>query len=164
MSFPVADLFDHFEDEMTLCELAFRDFGAITCFGGAVATVRVRDDNKLVRDMLALPGQGRVLVVDGEGSMARALVGDNLAALGATNGWAGVIVNGAVRDAAGLAGVALGIKALGANPKRPSKTGAGEVDLPVTFGGATFRPGEWVYADVDGVGVAPRPLQPPKGA
>ena len=164
MSIPVADLFDHFEDEMTLCELVFRDFGGITGFAGPIATVRVLDENKRVRDALASPGQGRVLVVDGDGSMARALVGDNLAGLGAANGWAGVIVHGAVRDAAGLSGIALGIKALGTNPKPPSKTGAGETEVPVTFGGTTFRPGEWVYADVDGVAVAPRPLQPPKGA
>ena len=163
MSIPVADLFDRFEDEMTLCELVFRDFGGVTGFSGPIATVRVREENKRVRDALASPGLGRVLVVDGEGSTARALLGDNLAGLGIANGWAGVIINGAVRDVADIAGAALGIKALATNPKPPSKTGAGETDVPVTFGGATFRPGEWVYADVDGVAVAPRPLQPPKG-
>ena len=163
MSVPVADLFDHFEAQLSLCELEMRDFGGITGFAGPIATVSVCEENKRVRDMLSTPGEGRVLVVDRQGSTARALVGDQLAALGANNGWAGVIVNGAIRDVVGLAGIALGIKALATNPKPPSKTGAGETDVPVSFGGVTFRPGEWVYADVDGVAVSAGQLKLPKG-
>ena len=109
--------------------------------------------------MLGEQGEGAVLVVDGDGSTEVALLGDMLAARGASNGWSGLVINGAVRDSAELAEIDIGIKALGVNPAKSSKTGAGEVDSPVSFGGATFKPGSWVYCDADGVLVSPTPIQ-----
>jgi regulator of ribonuclease activity A len=120
-----------------------------------VATVRCLEDNVLVRAALSEPGRGRILVVDGEGSVRTALMGDEIAGLAAANGWSGVIINGAVRDVARLRDIALGILARGSNPKRSAKTGAGTAGEPVTFGGATFRPGDVVHADEDGVVVLP---------
>jgi regulator of ribonuclease activity A len=117
--------------------------------------VRCFEDNVLVRRELERPGEGRVLVVDAGGSFRCALVGGRLAELGVTNGWAGLVLNGCVRDSVELAARGFGIKALGTNPRPSGKTGAGEVGVPVTFGGVTFTPGELLYADEDGVIVLP---------
>jgi regulator of ribonuclease activity A len=153
MSASVADLCDEHEGEIEVCELQFRDFGGRAAFSGPIRTVRCHEDNSRVRDVLSEPGEGRVLVIDGGGSMHCALVGDNLAADAAANGWAGVVVNGCVRDVAVLAGIDLGVKALGSNPKRSVKRGEGVVDTPVAFGGVVFVPGDMLYADADGVAV-----------
>ena len=149
-----ADLLDTFGDELTLCQLALRDFGGVRCFSGPIATVKVREDNLRIVEMLDTPGEGRVLVIDGQGAMGCALVGDILGAKAVANGWAGFIVNAAIRDVAGLAKLTLGVKGIAPNPRKPSKTGDGETQKPVTFGGITFTPGEWVYADEDGVVVS----------
>ena len=162
MSILTADLYDHFDDELALCELVFRDFGGVANFSGPIATARVLEDNTKVREHLEKPGRGRVLVVDGQGSMRRALCGDNVAAMGAKNGWAGLIFNGAIRDAVAMKGIGLGLKALGTSPRRPLKIGEGEIEVPLTFGGVTFRPGEWVYANIDGVVLSPRELTLPE--
>lgn len=114
-------------------------------------TVRCADDNVLVRGLLEEPGEGRVLVVDGGGSLHTALVGDIVAGLAVANGWAGLVLNAAVRDVAALARLPLGICALGSNPRKSAKTGAGEVDVPVRFGGVTFTPGDVLLADEDGI-------------
>jgi regulator of ribonuclease activity A len=151
----VADLCDEHEGEIEVCVAPFRDYGARSAFFGPIRTVRCREDNSKVREVLAEPGLGQVLVVDGGGSMQCALVGDALAAEAAANGWAGVVVNGAVRDAAALAGIGLGVKALGTNPRRSVKRGEGVVDTPVAFGGVVFVPGDMLYADPDGVAVLP---------
>lgn len=135
----------------------FADFGGVVTFKGPISTVRCFEDNSLVRVALEEVGAGRVLVVDGSGSLRCALVGDRLAAVGRDNGWSGVIVNGCVRDAAELAETAIGIKALGTHPRRSTKRGAGERDATVSFGGVTFDPGAWVYADADGILVLPEP-------
>ena len=124
-------------------------------FSGPVATVRCLEDNTLVRATLGEAGAGRVLVVDGGGSLGTALMGDNIADLAVASGWSGVIINGAVRDVAQLRAADLGILALGSNPRRSGKTGAGAVGEPVTFGGVTFKTGDLVYADEDGVVVLP---------
>lgn len=113
--------------------------------------MRCFEDNALLKSILSTPGDGGVLVVDGDGSLHTALVGDIIAGLAADNGWAGVIVHGAVRDAAALRTIGVGIKALGTNPRKGTKTGAGERDVEVSFGGVTFVPGEVAYSDEDGI-------------
>lgn len=151
----VADLCDENEDTVEVCVLQFRDYGGRTAFSGPIRTVRCFEDNSLVKSTLAEPGYGRVLVVDGGGSLRRALVGDMLAADAVKNGWAGVVVNGAVRDTTMLSGMNIGVKALGSIPIRSVKRGEGVVDTPVAFGGVVFVPGDMLYADADGVAVIP---------
>ncbi|HKH77425.1 MAG TPA: ribonuclease E activity regulator RraA [Rubrobacteraceae bacterium] len=129
----------------------FRNFGGERSFHGPVATVRVFEDNVLVREALSEAGRGRVLVVDGAGSVRCALVGDMLARLAHENGWAGLVVNGAIRDSDELPSVPVGLKALAASPRRSKKSGAGERDAPVAFAGVTFEPGQPLYADPDGI-------------
>ncbi|MCU1514694.1 MAG: S-adenosylmethionine--2-demethylmenaquinone methyltransferase, partial [Microbacteriaceae bacterium] len=116
-----------------------------------VRTVRCFEDNALLKSVLATPGDGAVLVVDGGGSLKSALMGDLIAQSAVDNGWAGVIINGPVRDRAALAQLPLGIKALGSNPRKSAKTGAGETDVDVTIGDIVFRPGAMVFSDGDGI-------------
>jgi regulator of ribonuclease activity A len=151
-----ADLWDEHGDRASVCELQFRQFGGVRAFSGAIATVRCLEDNVLVKQRVAEPGAGRVLVIDGGGSFRCALVGDNVAGTALANGWAGLVINGCVRDVEALAGLALGIKALGANPRPSAKAGDGEIDAPVSFGGATFTPGATLFSDEDGILVLPQ--------
>ncbi|MEV7806484.1 ribonuclease E activity regulator RraA [Microbispora sp. NPDC088329] len=151
MSFATADLYDTHGDALRSCVTQFRSYGARTRFSGRISTIRCLEDNALVKQVLATPGKRRVLVVDGGGSLRAALLGDLIATSAVRNGWAGVVINGAVRDTAALAGLDLGIKALGANPRKSAKTGLGKVDVAVTFGDVTFAPGEWLYSDEDGI-------------
>jgi regulator of ribonuclease activity A len=146
---------DEHEDSAQSCEIQFRQFGAARAFTGEISTVRCDEDNVLLRKQLNEPGHARVLVVDGGGSLRRALMGDAIADLAHERGWSGVIIWGAVRDVGALARVELGIKALGSNPRRSTKNGGGEVDVPVTFGGVTFTPGATVVSDDDGIVVLP---------
>ncbi len=155
-----SDLCDRHGSDVTVAAPGFRSFGAQSAFSGEIATVKCHEDNALVRQALSAPGQGRVLVVDGGGSLRCALVGDQLAALGVANGWSGAIVNGCVRDSADLATIAFGVAALATNPRRSLKAGAGERDVPVTFAGVTFVPGHFAYVDADGIVVAQRRLDP----
>lgn len=156
MDFATADLIDDFGDELRSCETQFRAFGGRAAFAGRVATVRCFRDNALVKKVLATPGEGRVLVVDGAGSLASALMGDMIAASAVEHGWSGVVINGAVRDVVALRGLDLGIKALGSNPRKSAKDGEGEVDVPVEFGGVRVEPGDWLYSDEDGIVLAAR--------
>ncbi|MDQ0380606.1 ribonuclease E activity regulator RraA [Amycolatopsis thermophila] len=151
MTFSTADLVDEHGDQLRVCDTQFRQFGATRVFSGRVRTVSCFQDNGLVKQLLATPGDGAVLVVDGRGSLHTALTGDIIARSAVDNGWAGLVINGAVRDSAVLAGLPIGIKALGTNPRKSSKAGDGSVDVPVGFGGVTFRPGDLLYADDDGV-------------
>lgn len=153
------DLYDDFEDTVQTCSVQFRDFGSLTRFCGPIRTVRCENDNQIFRSLLGEPGDGGVIVVDGGGSLSNALMGDILAAKGVENGWAGCVINGAVRDSGELATIAIGIKALGTNPAKSSKTGAGEIDVPVEFGGVRFEPGHWIYCDEDGVLVSAEKLR-----
>lgn len=148
---PTADLVDDIGPDVRSCDVQFRQFGGRTEFVGPITTVRCFQDNALLKSILSQPGSGGVLVVDGDGSLHTALVGDLIAELGRSNGWSGVIVNGAVRDAAALRGIDIGIKALGTNPRKSAKTGAGERDVEVTLGGVTFVPGHLAYSDDDGI-------------
>ena len=146
-----ADLVDVLGDGVRSCDLQLRSLGGRSRFAGPVRTVRCREDNALVKQVLATPGDGAVLVVDGGGSLHSALVGDLIAASAVENGWSGVVVHGVVRDAVALAELDLGVKALGTNPRKSRKAGQGEVDVPVGFGGVTFAPGEWLFSDEDGI-------------
>ena len=149
--FSTADLYDERGEQLMSCPRQFLDLGGVRAFTGPVRTIRCFQDNALVKTLLNSPGEGAVLVVDGHGSMGTALMGDMIAEAAVRNGWAGVIVNGPIRDRVALAELPLGIKALGSNPRKSAKLGAGQVDVLVTFGGVTFRPGEHLYSDEDGV-------------
>ncbi|QQM46128.1 ribonuclease E activity regulator RraA [Streptomyces liliifuscus] len=148
---PTADLYDEHGDDLQSCTTQFRSFGARTSFEGAVTTVRCHEDNVVLKATLGEPGAGRVLVVDGGGSLAAALMGDLIADLGASNGWEGVVINGAVRDVEALSKINLGVKALGSNPRKSRKEGVGVRDVEVSFGGVTFTPGCHLYSDADGI-------------
>jgi len=152
------DLCDRFGDLLQVAEPRFRDYGGTVAFAGTIETLKLREDNALVRRLLETPGRGRVLVVDGEGSLRSALVGGQLAALAAQNDWRGIVVHGAVRDAAELAAAATGIKALALSPRKSGKAGAGAQGVPVSFAGVTFTPGHFLWADADGIVVAERDL------
>lgn len=164
-----ADLLDVFHPQsvdeasqpraVQIAEPIFRDFGGRLRFSGPAATVKCFENNPLVRAALEEKGNGRVLVVDGGGSKRCALLGDNIAALGARNGWSGIIINGCVRDTADIATFDLGVKALAAYPLKSSKRDPGLRDVPVHFAGVTIKPGDWVYADGDGVIVSETELK-----
>jgi regulator of ribonuclease activity A len=146
-----ADLVDDIGPDVRSCDLQLRQFGGRAEFAGRITTVRCFQDNALLKSVLSEPGAGGVLVIDGDGSVHTALVGDVIAALGRDSGWSGLIINGAVRDASTLRTLDIGIKALGTNPRKSTKTGAGERDVPVEFGGVTFTPGDIAYSDDDGI-------------
>ncbi len=159
MSHATADLCDAHSERLQIAEPVLRDFGGRHSFHGRVVTLKLFEDNSLVRSTLEHAGHGQVLVVDGGGSLRCAVVGDQLAALAQANGWAGLIVNGCVRDSAELAQMDIGIKALASHPLRSVKRGEGQVDIPVRFAGVEFCPGQYLYADSDGVIVATHPLE-----
>lgn len=136
----------------------FRNFGALPRFAGSVVTVQCFEDNTLVKAAVESAGEGRVLVVDGGASLRRALLGGNLGAAAARNGWAGVVIDGCVRDVAELAQSQVGIRALAAMPMPPEKRGQGQRDLAIRIQGVWVRPGDWLYADEDGIVVTDRAL------
>jgi regulator of ribonuclease activity A len=153
-----ADLCDAYAGSLQIVRPGFRCYGGQKRFGGRIRTVQVYEDNVLVRHQLEQTVQDAVLVIDGGGSLGCALVGDILAGLAVTNGWRGILVNGCIRDAAAIAGLSVGIRALGTHPMKSGKTGAGQVNAAVSFAGVTFRPDDYLYADEDGIVVSPRPL------
>ena len=152
------DLCDQFGDLLQVAEPRFRDYGGTVAFAGTIETLKVSEDNALVRRVLETHGRGRVLVVDGGGSLRCALVGGRLAALAAENDWRGIVVHGAVRDAAELAAGPTGVKALALSPRKSGKAGTGAQGSPVSFAGVTFTPGHHLWADADGIVVAERDL------
>jgi regulator of ribonuclease activity A len=158
MNLATADLVDAHSDAVKSCEAQFRQYGGRVRFHGPIRTVKSTGDNALLRQTLSTAGDGAVLVVDGGGSLSSALVGDIIAGMGQKNGWAGLVIWGAVRDIVALGGLDIGIKALGSNPWRSSKNGTGQVDVPVSFGGVEFRPGNWLYSDEDGILVSGKQL------
>ncbi|HWM17505.1 MAG TPA: ribonuclease E activity regulator RraA [Microbacterium sp.] len=151
MTIATADLYDERGDALNSLALQFHDFGGRVAFDGPIRTIRCHRDNALVKATLATPGDGAVLVIDGAGSLESALVGDLIAASAVHNGWSGLIVHGAIRDRAAIRTLALGVKALGSNPRKSSKDGHGEVDVEVVIAGVRFVPGRHVWADADGV-------------
>lgn len=154
-SFSTADLVDHHPDVVISVPLQFRQYGAVTAFSGRVVTVHSPGDNALLKQVVAQPGAGRVVLVDAEGSLHHCMLGDNMAATAAANGWAGIIVVGAVRDVNALRDLPLGIKALGTNPARPTKIGSGAVDVPISVSAVEIMPGQMIWSDDDGILVAP---------
>src|SRR5918998_5578556 len=156
MTIPTTDLSDA-HPEAQVCDPVFLSWGGRTAFSGTIATLKVFEDNTMVRTAVEQPGEGRVLVVDGGGSLRCALLGGNLAVLAAQNGWSGVVVNGAVRDVDEIDAQPIGVRALAAHPRRSEKgMHSGQVGIPVVFAGVVFRQGEWLCADRDGVLVLPQ--------
>jgi len=155
MNFTTPDLCDAFdgkpEFDLRVVEPMFQSFGGRDVFHGPISTLKLFEDNGLVRKALETPGSGRVLVIDGGGSLRRALLGDQLAALALKNGWTGIVVNGCIRDSRAIGGMEIGVLALDTHPQKTVKKNHGESDVAVSFGGVTFHPGEWLYADEDGV-------------
>ncbi len=161
-AFSTCDICDAYKADtsgaLRLLPPVWRAFGGVAAFSGAVSTVQCFEDNTVVRAALEAPGGGRVLVVDGGGSLRTALVGGKLGELAASNGWAGIVVDGCVRDVAELAACFVGIRALALCPMPPAKRGAGQRDVPVRVQGVPVNPGDWLYADADGIVVLERPL------
>lgn len=155
MTLKTSDLCDACHEALA-CALPFRGWGKRRAFAGTIRTIRCHEDIALMRDVVSQPGNGNVLVIDGGGSLTRALFGDVMAANASRNGWAGLVINGAIRDGLEIDAMDIGVKALGTVPKRGGRTGAGEVDVPVSFGGITFTPGLRLVADEDGVIVLPQ--------
>ncbi|WP_211441359.1 ribonuclease E activity regulator RraA [Collimonas humicola] len=163
MTFATCDLCDANEDKLGSAALAvlppvFISLGKRQAFCGPARTLKVHEDNVLVRSTLETAGDGQVLVVDGGGSLRCALVGGNLGVLAQKNGWAGIIVNGCVRDSAELNACDIGVRALALHPQRSVRKGVGERDISVSIAGVTIAPGAWIYADADGVLVAAQKL------
>ena len=152
------DLSDAHDAIVAHVDPIFFDYGGLLAFHGPVTTLKLFEDNALVRTAVEGPGNGRVLVVDGGGSTRCALFGGNLAKLAADNGWAGVVIFGCVRDRDELEAENVGVKAIGHHPRKSMKKGIGETDIAVTFAGVRFAPGAWLYADRDGIIVAPHKL------
>jgi len=157
MSWTTPDLCDQFPD-VQVAEPVFRSFGGQSRFAGPAVTVKCLNDNSRVRELAATPGEGQVIVVDGGGSLRRALLGDQIAANAVKHGWAGFLIFGCVRDVEALAVLPLGVQALASHPMKTEKRGLGEVDVPVAFAGVSVTPGDWIYADANGVIVANTPL------
>jgi regulator of ribonuclease activity A len=159
MPHSLPDLCDEHADQLAIVEPGFRDFGGIRRFHGEVVTVKCYEDNSRVKETLAGDGTGKVLVVDGGGSMRCALLGDMLAAMAARNGWRGVVVNGCVRDVEVLRDISLGVRALDCHPLRSRKRNQGQAGVPVNFAGVTFHSGQYLYADENGMAIAERELE-----
>ena len=156
--FKTADLCDEHSDSLSVAAPMFNDYGKNISFAGGISTVKCFEDNSLVRQQLETQGNGRVLVVDGGGSMRCAMVGDMLAKLGADNGWSGILVYGCIRDSGVIATIDIGVKAIATHPLKSVKKGAGEIDISVHFADIDFIPGHFLYADEDGVIVSPAAL------
>lgn len=158
MPYATADLYDSYGESLLVATPMLRLFGGRRLFSGPISTVRVFEDNVLVRNALEEPGNGRVLVVDGGGSLRCALVGDLLAELGRSNGWAGIVVYGCIRDSAAIGNMDIGVVALATNPRKSVKRGQGERDVPLHFADIDWTPGHVVYADDDGIVVSEVPV------
>ena len=152
------ELCDHFEDQVRVVEPMFANFGAKECFSGQIVTLKCYEDNSKVRELVAQDGTGKVLVVDGGGSLRCALLGDMLAEKAVSNGWQGIIIYGCIRDVNAIGEINLGVQALATHPMKTKKRGLGDINLEVQFGGVTFVPGQFVYADNNGILVAPHDL------
>lgn len=155
----ICDLADDHGASLRVMQPVFRDFGGASQFHGQVTTVRCLEDNALLKSILATPGNGRVIVVDGGGSLKRALFGDNLGSMLLKNGWAGIVIHGAVRDVEHLKNMPIAVRALAACPIPPRKMGLGERDVVVTIAGTAVTPGDWLYADENGAVLSADPIE-----
>jgi regulator of ribonuclease activity A len=153
------DLCDAYEGGIAALDPVFANYGGRSAFFGHCVTVKCFEDNSKVKELAGTPGQNRIMVVDGGGSLRRALLGDMIAANALANGWAGFIINGCVRDVDALKSMDLGVQALAAHPIRTDKKGLGEIDVPVTFAGQTIHPGDFIAADNNGIVVSPIVLE-----
>jgi regulator of ribonuclease activity A len=158
MKFTTPDICDEFLPHLQVLEPLFSDYGGKEKFCGEIVTIKCFEDNSLVKSTLGTDGSGKVLVVDGGGSLRCALLGDMLGAMAAENGWQGVVVNGCVRDVEILKNIDLGVRALNCHPLRSEKRNEGQRDLAVIFAGAEFIPGQYLYADENGIVVADHQL------
>lgn len=154
LSVSTPDLCDQYEDDVQVLEPLLSHYGAVSNFYGSISTVQCFEDNSLVAQQVKSPGLGRVLVIDGGASMRCSLLGDQLAAAALANGWAGIVINGCLRDVEIIAPMSIGIMAIAAIPRKTVKAGKGSLDMPVTFAGVEFSPGHYLYADQSGVIVA----------
>jgi regulator of ribonuclease activity A len=152
------ELCDQFPDSVQVVEPMFNSYGGRSDFGGLIVTIKAFEDNSLVREQVAQPGKGKVLVVDGGGSKRRAMLGDLLAAKAAENGWEGIVIYGCIRDVEEIGATDLGVQALATHPMKTDKRGLGDLNVEVCFGGVTFKPGDYLYADHNGVLVSAQPL------
>ena len=151
MKFVLPDLCDQYGDSLRVLSPMLKNFGGNNCFHGKISTIKCHEDNSFVADAVREEGDGSVLVVDGGGSLRCALLGDNLAAIAASNSWAGIVVFGCVRDVVALKGISIGIQAIAPHPMKSVKRQVGLRDVEVSFGGVSFIPGQYVYADDNGV-------------
>lgn len=162
MQYITPDLCDAYPELVQVVEPMFNNFGGRDSFGGEIVTIKCFEDNSLVKDQVDTNGKGKVLVVDGGGSLRCALLGDMLAEKAARNGWEGLVIYGCIRDVDVIAQTELGVQALATHPMKTDKRGIGDLNVPVTFGGVTFQPGEYLYADNNGIIVSPQPLKMPE--
>lgn len=160
MDYVTPDLCDAYPQWVRVVDPLFNNYGGKRSFGGEIVTIKCFEDNSLVREQVAQPGEGKVLVVDGGGSLRRACLGDMLAEKAVANGWEGILVYGCIRDVDAIGALPLGVQALNTHPMKTDKKGIGELNVAVTFGGVTFVPGEYLYADNNGVIVSAQRLSP----
>ena len=160
MTFKTADLCDEHSEHIQIAQPGMLSYGGKARFAGRIITIKLFEDNSLLRDMLDNAGEGQVIVVDGGGSMRCALLGDILADKAVSNGWGGLVINGCIRDSADIARMDIGIRALGTHPLKSVKKGIGEANVPVSFSSVLFKPGNYLYADEDGIILAREPLLP----
>jgi regulator of ribonuclease activity A len=158
MTYSVPDICDEFPQDVSVLEPLFSNFGGKQRFSGEIITIKCFEDNSLLREVVRTEGRGRVIVVDGGGSMRRALFGDMLAAKADENGWRGVVINGCVRDVEILETIELGVRALNCHPVKTDKRGEGQLNVPVRFAGVCFKPGQYFYADKNGAVIVPGDL------
>jgi len=157
-SFSTPDLCDDFADKVRVLDSLFHNYGARSHFSGELVTIKCFEDNSVLKELVNTQGNGKVIVMDGGGSLRRAILGDMLAEKASQNGWAGILINGCIRDADEIAQTPLGVKALNTHPMKTEKRGIGDLNVPVTFAGQTINPGEWLYSDNNGVLISSTPL------
>jgi len=158
MMISTPDLCDAYPDLVRILEPIFKNYGGKSSFGGEIVTVKCFEDNSRVKENASTPGEGKVMVVDGGGSLKKALLGDLIAETALNNGWEGFIIYGCIRDVEPIANMQIGVKALNSIPLKTEKKGVGDLNVKITFGGVTFNPGEYVYADSTGIIVSSEPL------
>jgi regulator of ribonuclease activity A len=159
MTYTTPDICDRYSAEIQVLEPLFTEYGGRQKFCGEIVTIKCFEDNSMVKQTLASAGHGKVMVVDGGGSLRCALLGDLLGAMAAQNGWQGLLINGCVRDVEILKGIELGVQALNCHPLKSNKRNVGQVNEPVRFAGALFEPGQYLYADENGIVVAMEKLE-----
>ena len=156
--FKTADLCDSYSDDLIILSQEFKSYGKVSSFCGIISTIKCYNDNSMVRDAVNTDGSNKVLVVDGEGSTECALLGDMLAETAFKNNWSGIIINGCIRDSDIIASIDLGVFALSTIPIKSVKKGIGENDVNISFMNTTFKPGEYIYADLDGIIISEKEL------